>query len=164
MSTLERNLCFFFFKLFKTFFFNETDKTAPISVDSAEDFIINKNKPTKPSKARKRRGRGHKRTVPKKQRLLQQAANAKGQRTVRDFFLTEDEESDLVRQFFFIDEGGDENIRGQSPIVIDSSSSDCVPIVIMQTGGFDGSGPVNVSSPLSDTQVFDDHPSQSPIY
>ena len=137
--------------------------TAPTSVDSAEDFII--NKPTKPSKARKRRGRVNKRTVPKKQRLLQQAANAKGQRTVRDYFLTEDEESEVVRQFFFgSDEGGDENIRVQSPIVIDSSSSDCVPIVIMQTGGFDESGPVNVSSPLSDTQVFDDHPSQSPIY
>ena len=48
-------------------------------------------------------------------------------------------------------------------IVIDSDSSDCVPIVVLQTGGFDGSGPIDASSPLSDTQVFD-HPSQSPVY
>ena len=50
-------------------------------------------------------------------------------------------------------------------IVIDSSaSSDCIEIEVTQTGGFDDFGPVNVSSPMSDTQIFDDHPSQSPIY
>ena len=132
----------------------------PVKDDSAEDFIINK---TKPSKPKKRKAGVRRRTVPKKQRLLQQAAQATGQRTVRDFFLTGDEESQVEGQFFCnCNESGDGNIRVQSPIVIDSSS-DC-PMFIMDTSGFDQSGPINVSSPHSDTQVFDSHPSQSPIY
>ena len=122
-----------------------------------------------PKKTKKHKGSKRKKTVAKKQqRLLQLATDTEGQTTVRDFFFTETEtgECEIVRHFLFSSaQNDDETVREPSVIVIDSSaSSDCIEIEVTQTGGFDDFGPVNVSSPMSDTQIFDDHPSQSPIY
>ena len=130
--------------------------------NSADDFIINRPKPQKRKIVKSPKGS-------KSQQLLRRAAKQRGQTKVRDFFLTESEESEVVRDFFFgnvvnLSDSEDESHRcpEKSVIVIDSDSDEkCTPIVVMETHEL--SGPIFASSPVSDTQIYE-HPSQSPIY
>ena len=103
--------------------------------DSMDNFIINRCQCSAPKKAV---STGH---VMKGKKMLQWAANKKGQKRVSDFFYN-DYLPDLITS------------KKEPPecIVLSSDSDDK-----------ENSGPVHVSSPSLDTQVFNDHPNLSPI-
>ena len=138
----------------------------PILDSSSKDFIINQPKiPKRETKQRKRPVRPTMRRW-----ILTHAASAPGQRKVSDYFLTESEQLQYVRNFlrgadFDTD---DSNIlpdlaknRSPSYIVIDSSSSSDDDIVVCLVEK--KSGPQHISSPVRHDHVDMDNPSLSPI-
>ena len=103
--------------------------------DSMDDFMISRCQCSAPKKAVST-GR-----VMKGRRMLQRAANEKGQKRVSNFFYN-DYLPDLITP------------KKEPEYIVLSSDSD----------DKENSGPVHVSSPSSDTQVFNDHPNLSPIH
>ena len=129
---------------------NDPENEVPILDSSSTDFIINQPKRLKiETEKRKRQVRPTRRHP-----ILTRAATAPGQRKVSDYFLTESEWSQYVRDFlqgagFDTDDSNllPDLARNRSPpcIVIDSSSSDDVIVVCAETKN---SGPHHISSPV----------------
>ena len=144
---------------------NDPENEVPILDSSSTDFIINQPKrPKIETEKRKRQVRPTRRRP-----ILTRAATAPGQRKVSDYFLTESERSQYVRDFlqgagFDTDDSNllPDLARNRSPpcIVIDSSSSDDVIVVCAETKN---SGPQHISSPVRHDKVDMDNPSLSPI-
>ena len=134
---------------------------------SSKDFIINHSSSNQPKIETKQRKRPVRPTM--RRRILTRAASAPGQRKVSDYFLTESEQSQYVRNFlrgagFDTD---DSNLlpdlaknRSPSYIVIDSSSSDDDIVVCSVEKK---SGPQHISSPVRHDHINMDNPSLSPI-
>ena len=115
--------------------------------DSSCEFLIEKKKPAKTTVAKKGRptvrvGRGGIRA----NKLLQRAASAPGQQTVRDYFV---DPMDITNENYLPDLS---EINIPAPVVIVISDDSSVSL----------EGPTQVSSPTSDTQIFE-FPNLSPI-
>ena len=112
---------------------NDPENEVPILDSSSTDFIINQPKrPKIETEKRKRQVRPTRRRP-----ILTRAATAPGQRKVSDYFLTESEWSQYVRDFlrgagFDTDDSNllPDLARNRSPpcIVIDSSSDDVIVV------------------------------------
>ena len=143
---------------------NNPENEVPTLDSSSTDFIINQLKRPKIETKQCKRQVCPTRRHP----ILTCAATAPGQRKVSDYFLTESEQSQYVRDFlrgagFDTD---DLNLlpdlaRNRLPpyIVIDSSSED----VIVVRSETKNSGPQHISSPVRHDKVDIDNPSLSPI-
>ena len=142
---------------------NDPENEVPILDNSSTDFIINQPRPKIETEKRKRQVRPTRRRP-----ILTHAATAPGQRKVSDYFLTESERSQYVRDFlqgagFDTDDSNllPDLARNRSPpcIVIDSSSDDVI-VVCAETKN---SGPQHISSPVRHDKVDMDNPSLTPI-
>ena len=143
---------------------NDPENEVPILDSSSTDFIINQPKRLKIETKQRKRQVHPTRRCP----ILTHAATAPGQRKVSDYFLTESEQSQYVRNFlrgagFDTDDSSllPDLARNRSPpcIVIDSSSED----VIVLCSETKNSGPQHISSPVRHDKVVMDNPSLSPI-
>ena len=143
---------------------NNPENEMPILDSSSTDFIINQPKrPKIETKQCERKVRPTGRCP-----ILTRAATAPGQRKVSDYFLTESEQSQYVRDFlrgagFDTDDLSllPDLARNRLPpcIVIDSSSEDVI-VVCSETKN---SGLQHISSPVRHDKVVMDNPSLSPI-
>ena len=141
---------------------NDPENEVPILDSSSTDFIINQPKrPKIETKQRKRQVRPTGRHP-----ILTRAATAPGQRKVSNYFLTESEQSQYVRDFLRGAGFDDSSLlpdlaRNRSPpcIVVDSSSEDVI-VVCSETKN---SGPQHISSRVRHDKVVMDNPSLSPI-